>query len=130
MGKQCAARARVSSPSAMSPHQATPTTATGRPCNSGWKRLLRRRCEHDVEDGQLFGGIGNEVAAGAKCVERLLPRVDEQAGEHDRADPMGAKLETRDDAEVPTAPAEGPEQVGMVVCGGMHERSVGEHDVR
>ena len=92
-------------------------------------RLRRRRQQHG-EDHQLVGRPGlHQVAARAQRRARPVPRVDERAGEHERADAVRAELEPRHDREVPAAAAQRPEQVGMLVGARAHLLAVGEDDV-
>jgi hypothetical protein len=72
---------------------------------------------------------GQELAVEAHHLGRLLDRPERRPGHHRLADVVRTELERGDDAEVAAAPAQGPEQLGVLVGAGVHLRAVGEHDV-
>ena len=73
------------------------------------------------EASELLGRVGDELAVGAQHVTRV-GRLEEQRAAVDVRDRMEPELERRDDAEVPAAAAERPEQV-LVLALARHERA-------
>ena len=69
----------------------------------------------------------------SRQARRTLPRFRKgkrhEAADHHRPDRMKAELERCRDAEISAAAAHRPEEIGMVVCTGADDRSVGEHKV-
>ena len=115
-----AARRRCSgastrAPSSRSPLHATLTSATLRPCSVGRERRAPAARSADVEDRQLLRGVRHQVAARPERLGAPLPRRTRHPRQHHRPDAMGAELELRDDAEVPAAAAQRPEQLGVLV---------------
>ena len=75
---------------------------------------LGRRVEAGEEHAALVGQTGNEVAREAEQIAALLGRVEEQPEVQHRSDVVQRELERRDDAEVASAAAQRPEQVGVL----------------
>jgi hypothetical protein len=74
-----------------------------------------RRRQAQVEDrGQLVGRAGDEGAVLAQDLGSVVEGVVDRARE-DGADVVQAVLERGRDAEVPAAPAQAPEQLGVLV---------------
>jgi hypothetical protein len=65
----------------------------------------------DHDRHQLVGRVRNPVAVEAEHIGRILHRPEDRPGEHDRPHGMQAELELGDDAEVPAAAAEAPEEI-------------------
>ena len=95
----------------------------------GRERRLRRRGDQHGEGRERVGRVGHQRPRRLERRARLLPRVHEHPAEHGRPDAVRAELEARDDAELAAAPAQRPEQVGVLVRGGAHDLAVGEHDL-
>ena len=94
----------------------------------GQERQWRRELE--LEDRrQLVGRGGGELAVEAQNLRRVVQRVEDRPGEHDRPDRVQAVLERGDDAEVAAAAADAPEQIGVVVLAGGDELALRSHDV-
>ena len=80
-------------------------------------QLLGQRRQQLPVPAHHLGGVGEVVEHGAADDRAVL------------ADVVAAERERGDDAEVPAAAAQRPEQVGVGVFAGGHEGAVGEHDV-
>ena len=68
-----------------------------------------------------------EVPVPAQDLRELLDRPHRRAGDDGRSDRVRAELELRDDAEVPAAAAQRPEQLRVLVGARVHPRAVGQH---
>ena len=79
----------------------------------------------DHRGGQLVRDIGDPVAVEAHQLRRLLHRPRHQAAVHDRSDRVQPELELGDDAEVPAATADAPEQVRVHVLARGHQLALG-----
>ena len=73
----------------------------------------------------LLGHRLQEVAAGAERQGALVGAPEEEPEVHLRADGVQAVLEGRDDPEIAPAPAQGPEEVGVLLGRGAQEPAVG-----
>jgi hypothetical protein len=78
---------------------------------------------------QLVRRLGDPVAIEAQDLRRLVDRPDDRSREDDRAQRIEAELELGDDAEVATAAAHPPEQVGVLGRTRLHELAVGGDQV-
>ena len=75
------------------------------------------------------GAAGRKSPVPAQDLRELLDRPHRRAGDDGRSDRVRAELELRDDAEVPAAAAQRPEQLRVLVGARVHLRAVGQHDV-
>jgi hypothetical protein len=93
------------------------------------ERRTRRDRDEREESVQLRRLGGYELAVPAKNVARVGEVVDHRAGLNG-AHRMAVERERRDDAEVPAAAANRPEQVALAFGVGLNDRAVGENDRR
>ena len=76
----------------------------------------QRRDRAEPDDGpELVGRVGDEVPVEAQDVGRVLGRPEDRSGHDGGADWVQREPERADDAEVPAAASQRPEQVGVVV---------------
>ena len=76
----------------------------------------QRRDRAEPNDGpELVGRVGDEVPVEAQDVGRVLCRPEDRSGDDGRADWVQREPERADDAEVPAAASQRPEEVGVVV---------------
>ena len=127
-GKAARSGASAVSPSATAPAQAKPTAARPALQRVGERRPGGRGEQRD-ERRQLLRRAVHQRPAAAQRLARLRPRVDEHPAVDHRADPPAAERELRDDAEVPTAAAQRPEQVGVLLRARPHDAAVGKDDL-
>ena len=73
-----------------------------------------------VGEAELVRRVAHQVAEAAQQLRGPLLGVDEQPGEHLRPDGVQRELERGDDAEVPAAAAQRPQQVGVLDRGRAH----------
>src|SRR5512141_3457537 len=80
-------------------------------------------------DRGLIAEFPGELTVLLECRGRLLQGIRDQAGQDAGAKRVKLEFESRDDAEIPAASLEGPEQIGVLppVC--PHETAVGGDDV-
>ena len=81
------------------------------------------------EGAQLLGRGRQEIAIGAHH-GLGVSRLPEDRARVDRADRMRLEQEARHHAEVAAAPAQRPEEIGMLALAGRDETAVGQDDVR
>ncbi len=77
---------------------------------------------------EIAGRVRHQVAEEAEHLRRRLDRPHRRPGD-DGADRMDAEEERGDDAEVPAAAADRPEQVAVLVGVRTHLRAVGQHQL-
>ncbi len=77
----------------------------------------------------LVGCVGHEVAQEGEHRRGLVRRPRDQAGQDRRPERLQLEGEVGDDPEVAAAPAQPPEQVGVLGLRGPHDRAVGDHDL-
>ena len=68
-----------------------------------------------IDGPELVGRVGDEVPVEAQDVGRVLGRPEDRSGHDSRAEWVQREPERADDAEVPAAASQRPEQVGVVV---------------
>ena len=80
-------------------------------------------------EAELVGRLAHHVAPQPQKLAPALGAVKDKAGEDLGAEGVEAELEPRDDAEVAAAPAQGPEQIRVLVIGGADDAPVGGHEL-
>ena len=93
------------------------------------ERWPRRHGEEREEPGELVGLGGQEVAVPLEDLRRAVDRPQRRARDH-RGHGVEPQRQRRDDAVVPAAPTDRPEEVLVVLGVGGDEAPVGQHDVR
>ena len=86
---------------------------------------LGRRGRQGAPTGHLIGRFGDEPAVEAQHLRGAGKRVQQHPAEHYRADGVQRELKRCDDAEVPAAAAQPPEQLGVISRAGRQEGPVG-----
>ena len=76
--------------------------------------LERRRLALDDDRHQLVRRLGAPLAIEAQHVWRLLDRPEDRSRQDDRAHGVQAKLELRDDPEVPPPPRKPQKSIGVL----------------
>ena len=74
---------------------------------------------------------GAPVIAASPCAQNVVRALERVEGGEDRQhrELVGAELELGDDAEVPAAATQAPEQLGVLILAGTHDAAVGEDDL-
>ena len=93
------------------------------------ERWSRRDRQEGKEPADLVGCRGHEVAVPGQQLGGVVHVVQHRPGE-DCRDRMAPERERRDDAEVPAAATQRPEEVGLAFGVGLDDRTVGEDDLR
>ena len=99
------------------------------PCHSGGHERRGRRAEQDQARGQLARRLGRDRPVRAQELLGPFERPCDEAAEHGRADLVQAERERGDDAEVGAGPANGPEQVFVLVAARAPDAAVGGDDL-
>ena len=87
-------------------------------------RQRRDRAEPD-DVAELVRRAGDELAVEAQDVDGVLGRPEHGSGHDDGTDRVQREPERADDAEVPAAAPQGPEQVGVIVGRGPDDVALG-----
>ena len=77
--------------------------------------------------GELIGGTSNRVPPAGQHLGRLLSGVEDGTAHDGGSDRMQRELQLGDDAEIPAATPQCPEQVSVLVFAGTHQLTFGGH---
>ena len=105
------------------------TAHTLRRCSSAGNRSTGGTVISAKKPPTARGAAAHELPVEAQHLRRLLDRPERRPGHHRRPHRMGLELKLGDHPEVAAAAAQRPEQVGVLVGAGVHQRAVGEHHV-
>ena len=91
----------------------------------------QRRCGHQRDEaGDVVGRVRRPVPEEPEQSSRIVRRIEDRPGVHDRPDRVQCELELRDDAEVPAAAPQAPEELGVLRLGCVDDPAVGGDDLR
>ena len=119
---------RSARPRPRSPRNAAITIANERPRANAGTSGIGGKCSSDAQDISSSGSVGPQRVPRVQHLGGALEREEHRSGV-ELVDRVDGELDRGHDAEVAAAAAQRPEQVGVVLGVGAHERPVGGHEL-